>query len=695
MPLALLAMTAWLNYRSAFAEAQQDLLRTTEVGCEHAAKMFEGQDHVVDRVVDLVRGMSPAAIHASEATLHSAFAAIVARLSQVQSVLLIDRDGRPLVSAGTYPVPDVSLRDRDYFRNTINGHAGTYVSSPQIGAVNQTLFFGLARPWTGADGAVNGVIDVAVAPAQFQDFYQALADEDRAGEGKTVALLRDDGQILASYPALKAPPPRLRDAAPFFTATRAQPDSGAFEANAVTGEDGQPWLFAYHKVQGYPLYVVAGQPRAAVIAAWRHITASHLSFAIPATLALFAITWTALIRARREAEALTRAQQEITRREQAEAALLRAQRLEAIGQLTGGVAHDFNNLLTIILGSAEMLGKRAHDPARVKTLAQHIVLAAKRGGEVTQQLLAFSRRQVVQPEILDLNAALQDFRPLLLRAARGDCTVVFDLAPRLGLVRLDPGHFEAAILNLIGNARDAMPEGGRVVIATRNLILPPADAADLPPGRYIGVAVTDTGCGMDANTAARAFEPFFTTKEVGKGTGLGLSQVYGFAKQAGGDVRIVSAPNQGATVELLLPQAEPPAPSPAIDAAAADPPSAAHQGEVVLVVEDEPGVLDMTVDILREYGYTIATATTARGALDRLRELDRVDLLLSDVTMPGDMSGVQLSIEARRLRPDLKVLLTSGYTGEFEKERPSDIPLLNKPYDQGQLASRVRTVLHG
>ena len=693
--MALLGMTAWLNFRSAFAGAEQDLLRTTEVGCEHASKMFEGQDHVVDRVVDLVRGMSPDTIRASEASLHSAFAAIVARLSQVQSVLLVDHDGRPLVSAGVYPVPDVTLSGRDFFRATINGRGGTYVSSPQVGAVNKTLFFGLARPWLGTDGAVQGVIDVAVTPAQFQDFYQALADEDRTGDGKIVALVRDDGQILARYPALQAPPPRLPDGAPFFAAIRAQAESGAFQTNSVTDEAGKPWLFAYRRVQGYPLYVVAGQRRAAIVAAWRSTTAGHLSFAVPATIALFAITWTALVRARGEAEALTRARQEIARREQAEAALLRAQRLEAIGQLTGGVAHDFNNLLTIILGSAEMLSKRAHDPARVKTLAQHIVLAAKRGGEVTQQLLAFSRRQVVQPEILDLNAALQEFRPLLLRAARGQCSLAFDLAPHLGLVRLDPGHFEAAILNLIGNARDAMPGGGRVVVATRNVTLAPADAPDLPAGRYIGVAVTDTGCGMDAATAARAFEPFFTTKETGKGTGLGLSQVYGFAKQAGGDVRIVSAPDQGTTVELLLPQAEPPAQPAATPPATAHPQAAAHAGEVVLVVEDEPGVLDMTVDILREHGYTIVTATTARDALQRLRELDRVDLLLSDVTMPGDMSGVQLSIEARRLRPDLKVLLTSGYTGDFEKERPGDIPLLNKPYDQGQLANRVRAVLHG
>ena len=555
----------------------------------------------------------------------------------------------------------------------------------------------LARPWLGTDGAVQGVIDVAVTPAQFQDFYQALADEDRTGDGKIVALVRDDGQILARYPALQAPPPRLPDGAPFFAAIRAQAESGAFQTNSVTDEAGKPWLFAYRRVQGYPLYVVAGQRRAAIVAAWRSTTAGHLQLRRPrhhprCSPSPGPPSSAPAARPRRSPAPGRRS----PGREQAEAALLRAQRLEAIGQLTGGVAHDFNNLLTIILGSAEMLSKRAHDPARVKTLAQHIVLAAKtrrRGHPATcspsPAVRSSSRKSSTS------TPPCRNSGPLLLRAARGQCSLAFDLAPHLGLVRLDPGHFEAAILNLIGNARDAMPGGGRVVVATRNVTLAPADAPDLPAGRYIGVAVTDTGCGMDAATAARAFEPFFTTKETGKGTGLGLSQVYGFAKQAGGDVRIVSAPDQGTTVELLLPQAEPPAQPAATPPATAHPQAAAHAGEVVLVVEDEPGVLDMTVDILREHGYTIVTATTARDALQRLRELDRVDLLLSDVTMPGDMSGVQLSIEARRLRPDLKVLLTSGYTGDFEKERPGDIPLLNKPYDQGQLANRVRAVLHG
>jgi CheY-like chemotaxis protein len=239
-----------------------------------------------------------------------------------------------------------------------------------------------------------------------------------------------------------------------------------------------------------------------------------------------------------------------------------------------------------------------------------------------------------------------------------------------------------------------MPQGGRIVISTRNIrqTVPQATTAhpDLPPGHYVRVAVTDTGSGMDAHTAAKAFEPFFTTKEVGKGTGLGLSQVYGFAKQAGGDVRIVSAPGEGTTVELLLPREEEPAARPAATAVA---PLRDVSGEVVLVVEDEAAVRDIVVDCLQELGYATIEAASGPAALDMLRSGQRVDVLFSDVVMPGGIDGFRLRTEARRLRPGLRVLLTSGYPGSFDRTQDADVALLTKPYDRGQLASFLSSVL--
>ncbi len=692
LPLLLFVFASWLNYRAAFTEATRDLLRTSEVAREQAAKVFDSESQVIDRANELMRGLDARGVRQQESDLHDAFERIVVHLPVIQSVLVVDADGHPLASAAEYPVPEqVDVSDRDFYRAIVKQHANTFVTEVQIGEVNKLLFFGLARPWVGTDGLLRGVIDVSVSPSSFEEFYQALSGEEGSGgDAKLLALVRDDGQILVRYPQGPAPLPHLPPEKRLLAAMRTNSASGVYR-DVLTSQPSESRIFAYRKVQGYPVYVVAARTRRSIILGWRNTMVSHLVFGIPATLALFAVARTALVRTRREGRALARARHEIARRKTAEASLLRSQRLEAIGQMTGGVAHDFNNLLTVILGSADMLARRPNDPARVTRVAEQIALAARRGGEVTQQLLAFSRRQLINPELLDLNARLQDFKPLLDRAAREAVRVELDLDPGLGVVRLDPGHFEAAILNLVGNARDAMPHGGRVVISSRNVLLTTAQG-DLGPGDYVRVAVTDTGSGMDPITMGRAFEPFFTTKEIGKGTGLGLSQVYGFAKQAGGDARIISAPAEGTTVELLLPRASESPTASSGDAAGS---SASHRGdgEVVLVVEDEPGVLDMAVESLHGLGYTTMAYGSARAALDRLRSPDRVDLLFSDVVMPGGINGFQLAAEARRLRPGLKILLTSGFTGSYRDEELRDLPLLTKPYDRERLASQLSALL--
>ncbi len=695
-PLLLFAVASWLNYRAALADATRELQHSSEVAREHAAKVFEGQSQVVDRVNDAVAGLDDAAIRASELMLHQTFAGIVARLLHIQSVLLASRDGHPLVSAGVYPVPRaVDLSRRDYFRAVIGGYAGTYISGLQVGDVNRQLFFGLARPWTGADGSLKGVIDVAVAPAYFQDFYKILVEEGGDGpDGKVMTLVRDDGQILVRYPPVTGPPPKAAPDSPFFAAIRANPDDGVFDSHSIVDADAPARIFAYRKVQGYPVYIVAGRSRSTIIAGWQRTMASHLIFGVPATLALFAVTWTVLVRTQREQEARVRAEQEIERRRQAEATLLKAQRLEAVGQMTGGVAHDFNNLLMVILGSAEMAMKRADDPARVRRLVAQIIVAVKRGSEITQQLLVFSGRQSSRPEILDLNQRLQDFKPLLDRAARGAIRVELILESGLYPVRLDPGHCEAAILNLVGNARDAMPDGGTIRITTRNVTLGAAEQGDLPAGRYVRIAVADSGTGMAPETAAKAFEPFFTTKGIGKGTGLGLSQVFGFARQAGGDLRIATALGRGTTVEIVLPAAA----ADQIAEQAAQPPSPAPRradGEVVLVVKDEAGVLGVTVEGLHDLGYTTLTAKGAHAALDLLRGPERADVMLSDVVMPDGMTGFQLAAEAMRLRPALKVLLTSGDSAGLDSEASQGIPILAKPYGLETLAAVLSGILRG
>lgn len=387
---------------------------------------------------------------------------------------------------------------------------------------------------------------------------------------------------------------------------------------------------------------------------------------------------------------------DVTERHEAEGRLNQAQKMEAIGQLTGGVAHDFNNLLTIIVGNLDMIVRAPDNLGRVERLANSGLLAARRGAELTEKLLSFSRRQVLRPKTVNPNRQLMDFKPLLQRAVGETIGVDFDLDPSLDPVRLDPGQFESAILNLAVNARDAMPGGGSLTVRTCNITLGRSqlnDRPELSPGEYVLVSVSDTGHGMDAATVARAFEPFFTTKDVGKGTGLGLSQVYGFVRQAGGHVRLSSVPDFGTTIEIYLPRS--------VERAAESTPDTtlplrrAADGEVVLVVEDEPAVLEMAVESLGELGYRTLTATQASLALERLKSPERVDILFSDIVMPGGMNGVQLAVEARRIRPDLRVLLTSGYTGTALGEQgvPNDMPLLSKPYLRSDLADKLRLVM--
>jgi two-component system NtrC family sensor kinase len=690
VPALLFVIVSWLNYGAIVRDARQDLQRVSDVAREHAAKTFEGQSQVVERVNDLMRGLTEAEVTAEQEHLHQAMDAIIAHLPQVQSVLLASRSGRPLVSASVYPVPAlVDLRGTDYFKAVMDGFEGTYVTSLQVGSVLRHKFFGLAGPWRDSSGAVNGVIDVAVSPTFFQDFYRALIGEDRDTSGMVLTLVRADGQILVRYPPFAGPPPKVSGSNAFFDAITANPVGGTYSNRSIVDPDAPYRLFAYRRVEGYPLYVAAGRSWDVLMQQWHRTMVDHLLFGIPTTAVLFLITRTALVRTRREAEALALARDEMRRRQDAEDALLRAQRLEAVGQMTGGVAHDFNNLLTVITGNAELIARKTTD-TDARRLAANIGLAARRGADITQKLLAFSGRQMIRPETVNLNRRLAEFKPLLDRAASQAVRVTLDLDPGLDPVRLDPGQFEAAILNLVGNARDAM-DGGKVAIRTRNLTQTD-DEDDLPAGRYVRIEVTDSGSGMAPETAARAFEPFFTTKEVGRGTGLGLSQVYGFARQAGGTARITTGPNQGTTIALILPRsADAPAERPSADIV---PIRSAASGEVVLVVEDDASVQSMAVECLQGLGYTALTAPDAPAALERLRSGERVDVLFSDIVMPGGMNGAQLAVEAMRLRPALKVLMTSGYAGT-RPSLPEGVPLLLKPYDSGQLGRQLQAVLGG
>ena len=372
--------------------------------------------------------------------------------------------------------------------------------------------------------------------------------------------------------------------------------------------------------------------------------------------------------------------------ERANAALFQSQKMEAIGQLTGGIAHDFNNLLAVISSSVDVLTTRAQNYADTKVL-DAIRRAVERGALMTQQLLSFARQQPLKVEKYDLNAVISSFEPVLRRAGNFAIEMEIRLTRHVKTVLLDAARFEAALLNLVVNARDAMPVGGKLVVAVENVELGSVEVGGLEPGAYVRVSVADTGSGMPPAVAARAFEPFFTTKEVGKGTGLGLSQVYGFIAQSGGDVVIDSEEGTGTTVSMYLPVVEG-VPDNAI--VAAD-----DSLDTVLLVEDEPDVLDVAAQLFRSIGYEVATATNGVEAMSILERRTDIDLLFTDVVMPKGMSGIELARLARERRPGLKVIVASGYPIPALRERYGrieNLAFVNKPYRLAELVKAIKAV---
>jgi signal transduction histidine kinase/CheY-like chemotaxis protein len=382
--------------------------------------------------------------------------------------------------------------------------------------------------------------------------------------------------------------------------------------------------------------------------------------------------------------------EQIAERARMEEALRHAQKIEAIGQLTGGVAHDFNNLLMVISSGLEMLERQA-DPAKRSRLLAGMHQAAQRGAALTRQLLAFSRRSALKPVPVDLETQIGGMRELLDRSLRGDIHVDLTFGEGLWPVSVDPGELELVVLNLAVNARDAMPNGGTIEIVAENV---PGWREGGVVGDYVRLTISDTGFGMSDEVKAHVFEPFYTTKEVGRGSGLGLAQVYGFVTQSGGAVRIDSKVGRGTTVTLLLPRSiHSPAPREHEPVDSTYKGARAASAGSVLLVEDDDEVAALVEEMLDQLGYQVIRAATAAAALGALANGRRIDLVFSDIMMPGGMNGVDLAREIRRRRRDLPVLLPSGYA-ESVKNRTSaeKVHVLRKPYRLDELAAALEGV---
>ena len=408
-------------------------------------------------------------------------------------------------------------------------------------------------------------------------------------------------------------------------------------------------------------------------------------------------TASAVLGPKGEVQRLVIVNRDVTERKKLETQLHQSQKMEAIGRLSGGVAHDFNNLLGLIIGYAEVLQERIAESDSLRSCVEQILKAGSQGASLTRQLLAFSRQQVLAPKALSLNSAVADVEKMLRRLIGDDIELVTKLDPQLGHVRADQGQIEQVILNLAVNARDAMPQGGKLILETANVGIDEEMARKytfpVSTGSYVLLSVCDTGIGIDRKIQQKIFEPFFTTKETGKGTGLGLSTVYGVVKQSGGYIAVESAPGKGATFTILLPRVEQSAEGEASDAA---PAALARGTETILLVEDEEGLRRATRSRLESFGYKVLEAANANAAVALSNQTSGdIHLLLTDVVMPGT-NGKSLADQIRKQRPETRVLYISGYTGQRFDEKAMFDPdghFLQKPFTRHDLAQKVREVL--
>jgi len=681
IPAALFSYASWINYQDSIAHADEQLTAALNILSEHASKVFQSIDLAVTSVDAIAGDLPDEQIKARQEALHYQLSKLEKALATVDAIFIADRNGRALASSAIFPLPpDTSVADRDYFQAQAERNAGTYVGAVLQSRATKERFFGVSRRRPADDGQFTGIIMISVVPKVFTEFYKQLAGDTSA----SFSLARSDGAILARYPAPPGDVTHFGPDSEFIRNIGRQPERGIVTTTSI---DGTQRRIAYRKLGYSDLYVSDGLPTDEIYSRWIRLMASHLIFGIPATLFLFGLV---LLTIRRTQAFYAEAE----RREVAEQALRQSQKMEAVGQLTGGVAHDFNNLLTIIIGNLG-IAKRGVVEARAERALNNALVGAERAAQLTQRLLAFSRRQPLNPRVLDVNKLIVSISDLLVRTLGENIELESIGAAGLWKVEADASELESTLLNLALNARDAMPEGGKLTIETSNAYLDEGycqQHAGVAPGQYILIAITDNGGGMSAETIDRAFEPFFTTKEAGKGTGLGLSQVYGFMKQSEGHVKIYSESGEGTTIKLYLPRRD------GNEAAhSVDEPASSERGraETILIVEDDDGVRQYASEILRDLNYQIIEAKDSATALRLLDADKKFDLLLTDVVLPGK-NGRELATEVERRRPGTKVIFMTGYSRNAIVHHGRLDPgtaLIQKPLIERVLAQKIRQIL--
>ncbi|HZH25624.1 MAG TPA: ATP-binding protein [Azospirillaceae bacterium] len=689
IPGSVVGVLAYADRARTLDEAAARASRMTDVLHEHALRVMETNQLILSQASRLVAGLDRDEVREREGEIHADLADLKGDLAQVQRIRIMGADGRLAVDSERYPAPPEDLSRFAHVRTPPppgrRSMVGDLILEP--GEIVQSLRLGSRpAPHPRSPGAFEGLVAVSIQPAYFRAAWSGLDAE----AGSTVRLFRTDGRVLVgSRSGISG-----RIGPELAAATDATPSGVVMMASDIH-PDGE--IVAYRRVGPFPLYVAYGMSRTEVTARWRQ---NWIGFAVLGTLASVALATVAVLAmggARRErkantalAQAIAQLRAEMARREAAEATVRMTQKLQALGELTGGVAHDFNNLLTAISGSLRLMA--VHVTAKGRRHLETANQAVASATALTRQLLTFSRRDIPRVEVADANAVLEASRGMFARALRGRGDLEFDLAPEPCVLEVDTTQFELAVLNLVTNAADVLSCDGKVRISTCHVDL--RDRWDGLHGRFVMVSVQDDGPGMPPEVAARAFEPFFTTKDAGHGTGLGLSMVYGFAQQAGGVAEIDSGPGLGTAVRLLIPaSAKIPEPQPGgcPGPVAEDEPCDVR----VLVVEDNVLVRIVTVDSLRTAGFDVLEAGSGAQALEVFERNPGISVLVSDVVMPGGISGLDLAREVRRRYPHVRTILTSGYTRDalIGMAPEDEVELMAKPYDPDALAERVRALL--
>ncbi len=680
------------------ADARRELATLNAVLAEETTRTFQGVDLVLKSVLEGLQaegidtGEDLARIKGDQATSLD-LKAKAAGLPQLDAVTIISADGRLVNFSRFWPIPAVNVSDRDYFAHLRDRTDATpFLSEPIENRGTGTWTIYLARRIAGPDGAFIGIVLGAIDLAYFDRFYRSLD----LGAQSAISLWRRDGMLLTREPAL----PDVGRRFPIRSFDAAFLASGEKVYQTPASIDGFARIVATRAVRDYPLVINVTRSLEEILAGWRRFVGLIGAMVAAAFAATALILWTLARRAQADARAVRLTHEReaaIEARDQAESRLQQAQRLEAVGQLTAGVAHDFNNLLTVVLGNAEFLARdlaRAGIEGRPAARLAQMRQAAERGAKLTAQLLAFARRQRLAPRPLDLNGTLTGMEDLL-RSTVGSATQVRVVpGPGLWPAIVDPTQLELVILNLAINARDAMPEGGTVTVATANATrhgeaLHPGEPQ---PGEYVAVSVADTGTGMSEAVLARAFEPFFTTKEVGRGTGLGLAQVYGFAQQSGGGITIETRAGEGTRVTVFLPRSavavESPAPAAPPVAVAA--PSA--RAPRILLVDDDAGVREIAAKHLRASGHVAIEAGDGPTALDLLEREPAFDAMLLDFAMPG-MNGAEVARAVRRTRPEMPIVFVTGYADLTAIAAVARHGIVQKPFGADALVGALRGAL--